>query len=423
MNKLQQTRKKGVTTLIAISIIAVAVYFGFDPLFDRVGGGVAGAVVGASFGAIFVIVLTMYLLNKQTEIEQESKKSERVFDEKVKLYQQILNNTKEMVEDGEISTSEIAQLPFLMMELQMLGGDETISTYEDVFSTINEIFEKNEEEDIVAIDEDEKMQIYRKMGDFARHCRVDLGVSDREINKELFDRTITTIQKSSDLSMANRRRSANANYVENQDIFFKACEEKGRSKEIVDSTKKFYNALMQEYSSEVAKEEFIIDLVVGKHQSTYPKLSVKAAQANSSKLTRICAIHVGKNELHLHNVFKSPKWDYKQLKIGDVFVKHARPYWKKSSFYNEEEESIVYRAHRDYLPELKVEEITNLDEITLKILLFVIEESKKVVFESKKLPRTELLKAAEKGDEESKNTIKKYIAEDYIEELKIEQIV
>ena len=84
MNKLQQTRKKGVTTLIAISIIAVAVYFGFDPLFDRVGGGVAGAVVGASFGAIFVIVLTMYLLNKQTEIEQESKKSERIFEQKIK---------------------------------------------------------------------------------------------------------------------------------------------------------------------------------------------------------------------------------------------------------------------------------------------------------------------------------------------------
>ena len=58
---------------------------------QRVGtilGGVAGAVVGSSFGAIFVIVLTMYLLNKQTEIEQESKRSERVFDEKVqRVYQ------------------------------------------------------------------------------------------------------------------------------------------------------------------------------------------------------------------------------------------------------------------------------------------------------------------------------------------------
>ena len=99
MNKLEQTRKKGVTTLIAISIIGVAVYLGFDPLFERVGGGVAGAVVGASFGAIFVIVLTMYLLNKQTEIEQESKKGERVFDEKVILYKDCLLYTSDAADE------------------------------------------------------------------------------------------------------------------------------------------------------------------------------------------------------------------------------------------------------------------------------------------------------------------------------------
>ena len=62
----------------------------------------------------FVIILTMYLLNKQTEIEQESKKSERVFDEKVKVYKQILETTKEIVEDGSISDKEISKLPFLI---------------------------------------------------------------------------------------------------------------------------------------------------------------------------------------------------------------------------------------------------------------------------------------------------------------------
>ena len=421
-NKLELIRAQGQKTLVAILVIGVAVYLGFTPLFDKIGGGVAGAVIGSSFGAIFVIVLTMYLLNKQTEIEQESKKGERVFDEKVKLYQQILNNTKEMVEDGKISNEEIAKLPFLMMELQMLGGDETISTYEGVFSKINEIFEKNEEEDIVEIDEKEKMQIYKEMSTFARNCRVDLGVSETQINEELFNRTINAIQKSSDLATANRRRSANANYVEDQDAFFKACEEKGRSKELVDLTKKLYNTLMQKYSPEGPNEEFHIDLAFGKHQTTDPKLSVKAAQANSNDLTRICTIHVTNKELQIHNLFKSPKWDYKQLKIGDYFFKHSRDFWKRSSFYNEEEEFIVFNAHRDYLPELRVNGITNLDEITLKILLFIIEESKKVVFENKKLPRTELLKAAEKGDEESKNTIKKYIAEDYTQEIGMGEI-
>ena len=49
-----------------VLIIACAVYLGFTPLFNLVKGGVAGGVIGSSFGAIFVIILTMYLLNKQT---------------------------------------------------------------------------------------------------------------------------------------------------------------------------------------------------------------------------------------------------------------------------------------------------------------------------------------------------------------------
>ena len=75
---IKETRRQGWLTLLALLIIAFAVYLGFTPLFNLVKGGVAGGVIGSSFGAIFVIILTMYLLNKQTEIEQESKESEKV---------------------------------------------------------------------------------------------------------------------------------------------------------------------------------------------------------------------------------------------------------------------------------------------------------------------------------------------------------
>ena len=69
MNKLKETKQKSQRTIIALVIIGIAVYLGFTPLFELIQGGVAGAVIGSSFGAIFVIVLTMYLLNQQTEIE------------------------------------------------------------------------------------------------------------------------------------------------------------------------------------------------------------------------------------------------------------------------------------------------------------------------------------------------------------------
>ena len=104
MNKLQETRKAGYRTLIEIAIIGVSVYLGFTTLFEKISGGVPAQVLGASFGAIFMIVLTMYLLNKQTEIEQESKKSEKVFEEKVELYKSMLSSTKEMLRDGKISS-------------------------------------------------------------------------------------------------------------------------------------------------------------------------------------------------------------------------------------------------------------------------------------------------------------------------------
>ena len=117
---INETRKQGWLTLFALVIIAVAVSIGFSPLFEYLEDGIAARVLGSSFGAIFVIVLTMFLLTKQTEIEQESKKGERVFDEKVKIYQKILDITRDMLMDGSLEQKEINRLPFPLLRLQML---------------------------------------------------------------------------------------------------------------------------------------------------------------------------------------------------------------------------------------------------------------------------------------------------------------
>ena len=85
VSNIDNTRKQGIKILIILGVVGIVVFFGYGPLFDLVGGGIPGRVLGATFGSIFAILMTMFLLNKQTEIEQESKKSERVFDEKVQL--------------------------------------------------------------------------------------------------------------------------------------------------------------------------------------------------------------------------------------------------------------------------------------------------------------------------------------------------
>ena len=197
MSKLDETRKKGTNTLIALVVIAVAVYLGFTPLYNLISGGVAGAVVGASFGAIFVIILTMYLLNKQTEIEQESKRGEKVFEQKMKIYWDIFESIQIMLEDGRISKDdEMQKLPFVMLKLVAIGNDKVIEAFQKVYNSINNVFNEKPEDDEVIIEDDERKKIMELLGKFANECRVDLGVSNEKVQPKLFEETQKAIEKS-----------------------------------------------------------------------------------------------------------------------------------------------------------------------------------------------------------------------------------
>jgi len=189
---LSDTRKQGWLTLMSLVIIAFAVSIGFRPLFEFIGDGIAARVLGSSFGAIFVIVLTMFLLNKQTEIEQESKKSERVFDEKVKIYQEILDITKDMLLDGKLSREEFNRLPFPLIRLQMLADDKVIESFQTVFTTLDEYY-RSVDGDTVTLKDEQREEIYDLLFDFSGECRRDLQISDTGIASSIREKTAATI--------------------------------------------------------------------------------------------------------------------------------------------------------------------------------------------------------------------------------------
>ncbi len=195
MSKVDNTKKQGMKILVILVLVGFVVFFGYGPLFDLVGGGIPGRVLGATFGSIFAILMTMFLLNKQTEIEQESKKSERVFDEKVVLYKNILGMSKEMLEDGQLDSKEILALPFTLIKMQMVGGDEAIKIYTSFFEKINDIYEASDDE-VVLIPESDKQKVFSLLSRFAVQCRVDLGISDTPIDESIFARAISVVQQS-----------------------------------------------------------------------------------------------------------------------------------------------------------------------------------------------------------------------------------
>ena len=387
MNKLEQTRKKGVSTLIAIFIIGVAVYLGFTPLFEKIQGGVAGAVVGASFGAIFVIVLTMYLLNKQTEIEQESKKSERIFEQKINLYDQLINQTEAMLDDGKISKEdEMKKLPFVLIRLQMLGSDEAIKAYTPIYKEINKLFEA-EPGDEVEITEQARGEIISALSDFSRKCRVDLGVLDVDVDDDLFKETKDIIQKAENITSGIRRGKTDWITPEQ---FFQILTKEGRPPELIKSIRKFYDKLRQKYGPD--SKEFAIETADFTSTQTPPRLTVRSGTGV------FCDISLRKKDLLIRNIYKSPRWDYKQLKDedGKLFFKH----------YIEDPRK------------LKIDGITQIGERELEKILVVLGESKKVLEEKDNiLPNYK--NAAKKGDEEAIKEHAKHTAPDFILKLNI----
>tara|TARA_B100001175_G_scaffold142204_1_gene120700 strand:- start:179 stop:1039 length:861 start_codon:yes stop_codon:yes gene_type:complete len=201
--KLNETRKRGTQSLVALAIIGVSVYLGFEPLFEFVKGGVAGGIIGASLGATFVIILTMYLLNKQTEIEQEGKRGEKLFEEKLKIYWQIFDTTEEMLEDGRISKEqEMKKLPFVMARLVTIGSDDVISAYQVIYDEINKVFDEKPDDDVELTDI-QKQTLITEIVKFSNACRVDLGVSLEELETEVVKKTTTAIEKSNTILKRN----------------------------------------------------------------------------------------------------------------------------------------------------------------------------------------------------------------------------
>ena len=191
--KIDSARKKGFIALLSIIIIGIGVFLGFTPLFDLVGGGVAGQVIGASFGAIFVIVLTMYLLNKQTELEQESKKSERVFEERVKFYNLCIDKIETIFSDDVFEREELSQLEFLLNKVLLLSEDETIDKFTSFYLKIAERANspENQDEDNnlpIEIEDPDKTRFQEFIG----QCRIELNLSEKELDERIRQKVTKT---------------------------------------------------------------------------------------------------------------------------------------------------------------------------------------------------------------------------------------
>ena len=398
MRKINQTRKKGTQAVALLLIIGISVYIGFTPLFELVNGGVAGAVIGASFGAIFVIILTMYLLNKQTEIEQESKKSERVFEEKVELYKNIIENSRKMYSDGKISADELSILPFELIKLQMMAADNIIESFLEFFKKMNSIYSSSEDEEVELTDED-RHEIVSDLSNFAKLCRQDLGIEEELLPADLFNQSISVIEESSD-ALSGKNQSANAGYVE-EDGFYKKLELRGVESSIIDLLSKMLTAIKTEFN----EDKFAIDFVATSEKST-PAVSLKVSCDGPS---RYSSIKINKKFLRIDAVPLMEDFEFKRIKISENF------YFNHTKKHDFNRESNTLTGVKKYFGGTSSNNIERLSENEIESWIKLCKKIVNYRESGKSKNLSSWVKKDEAGDEKSINKIESILSSDYFQ--------
>jgi hypothetical protein len=169
-------------TYIAIIVLSVALYVGFDDLISGAASGTARDTISAALAAIFVLITTMYMLNKQTDIEQKKKLEEKIYINKFKIYDEVINVLQDIgYIEFKISDENFKKCLNKHFELLMVAPKEICTLSNSIQDYIADNYEKGKDN---KLDEIIRNNIRDDLWEFTRLARKDLDISVDHMKKK-----------------------------------------------------------------------------------------------------------------------------------------------------------------------------------------------------------------------------------------------
>jgi hypothetical protein len=214
---------KGNANAIVLVAISIVLFIGFRPLFEVTPDGVAREILVAGLGALFVTLVTLILLDRQSETQkelidqqtklsfdmqkglhedqrqyqEEQKKNEHLHRKKVDAYFEAIEKLRLVIKDRKLSPNQQDELPFLLYNLQLVGNRKTLASLIVVTNILvgSEDSPKSRtgEEDEIFLDDRRISDLQKQMFKFCEDCREDLGL---ESTADLEGSVITVFEKS-----------------------------------------------------------------------------------------------------------------------------------------------------------------------------------------------------------------------------------
>lgn len=177
---------KNAKNALFVFLIAFSAFLAFEPLFEHLGQKAAQEFAAAIFGTIFAAVITMVLLSKQTETEEEKNRSDKVFEQKLLLYNEVMNTLqnffeKDDNEEVKVTQKEILEIEFLLARMMMVGSEKTIIEFKAFYDTVTNNY--SPDTGLLHLSPTDKQIVFR----FADYCREELGLSEQNIEKNILE--------------------------------------------------------------------------------------------------------------------------------------------------------------------------------------------------------------------------------------------
>lgn len=159
---------------IAVIALAVALYIGFDELIVAGQSETARETLNAAIGVIFVIITTMYMLTKQTEIEQEKELKNEIFKQQLKLYEHALETWQRVCfVDSAIDKEQYGLCVQAQLHLGMIAPPSVLSCSNNIFGHIHAVYSDSE---LRPMNPEEQKNIFAELSRFVEAARIDLDL-------------------------------------------------------------------------------------------------------------------------------------------------------------------------------------------------------------------------------------------------------
>jgi len=162
-------------TYVAIIVLSIALYVGFDDLISGAASGTARDTISAALAAIFVLITTMYMLNKQTDLEQEKEFKGVIFNKKFQLYDDLITNWLNIAYiDKSINKENYKECLDNHYEILMVAPGNAVEHSSKILAIVSLNYEDGIE---TKLKDDDLNQIKKITKEFTEIVREELSIS------------------------------------------------------------------------------------------------------------------------------------------------------------------------------------------------------------------------------------------------------